>query len=193
MKLEIAHKPSFSRGQLLLRTFFGWIYIGIPHGFLLFFHGIWSAILGMITFFIVLFTGKYPKNWFDYQVALQRWNLRVSAALFNLTDEKPSFGTDGKSDTVTYDVEYPASLSRGKVLLRAIFGWAYILIPHGIALGIRYWITLLFVGIAWWVVLLTGTYPKGLFDFNVGTFRWASRLNLYWGLFTDEYPPFSGK
>jgi hypothetical protein len=193
MKLEIAHKSSYSRGQLLLRTFFGWIYIGIPHGFLLFFHTIWASILGVITFWIVLFTGKYPRNWFDYQVALQRWSLRVSAALYNLTDESPSFGTDGKSETVSYDVEYPASLSRGKVLLRMFFGWAYIFIPHGIALYFRFLVTLLFIGIAWWVVLLTGSYPKGLFDFNVGTFRWANRLSLYWGLFTDEYPPFSGK
>jgi len=193
MKLEIAHKSSYSRGQLLLRTFFGWIYIGIPHGFLLFFHTIWASILGVITFWIVLFTGKYPRNWFNYQVALQRWSLRVSAALYNLTDESPSFGTDGKSETVSYDVEYPASLSRGKVLLRMFFGWAYIIIPHGIALYFRFLVTLIFIGIAWWVVLLAGTYPKGLFDFNVGTFRWANRVSLYWGLFTDEYPPFSGK
>jgi hypothetical protein len=193
MKLEIAHQSTYSRGQLLLRTFFGWLYIVIPHYFLLCLHMIWANILAFFAFWAVLFTGKYPKNWFEYQIALKRWGLRVAAVLYNLTDEKPSFGTQGTSSSVKFDVPYPATLSRGKVLLRMFFGGIYVIIPHGFCLMFRFWITSILMGLAWWIVLFTGSYPESFHSFNVGTLRWMSRLGLYMGLFTDEYPPFSGK
>ena len=62
MKLEITHQERYSRGQLLLRTIFGLIYIDSPHSVLIFFMGIWSAILAFITFWAVLFTGRFPET-----------------------------------------------------------------------------------------------------------------------------------
>ena len=193
MRLDITHQDSYSRGELLLRTFFGWLYIGIPHGFLLFFMGIWSAILGFITFWIVLFTGNFPQSIFEYQYNLMRWNLRFNATLFNLVDGYPSFGLKGTSDKVTFELQRPEKVSQGLVLLRALFGWLYVMIPHGFCLVFRMIGSYVLMFLAWWAVLFTGKYPAKWHAFNVGTLRWVQRVNLYLGFFTDEYPPFTGK
>ncbi|HBE72966.1 MAG TPA: hypothetical protein DDW31_02570 [candidate division Zixibacteria bacterium] len=90
-------------------------------------------------------------------------------------------------------VDYPASLSRGKLLLRTFFGWAYVGIPHGICLGLMGIAAGFVMFIAWWIVLFTGKYPKGMFDFVLGYYRWGMRVGAYMGFMTDVYPPFSGK
>lgn len=193
MKLTITHQEKYSRGQLLLRLFFGWLYIGIPHFFLLFFVSIWSAILTFITFFIVLFTGKFPASIFNFQIAFNNWGLRLSATLSNLVDGYPAFFPGGKSDAVSLEVPRPEKVSRGLVILRLLFGWAYVGIPHGVCLFIREIGTLVLAFLAWWAVLFTGKYPARWHAFNVGSFRWLYRVSLYLGYFTDEYPKFSGK
>ena len=81
MKLTVSHLDKYSRGQLILRTLFGAIYIGIPHLFLIAIVGIWSAILTFITFWIVLFTGKFPESIFNFQIGFQNWILRLEATL----------------------------------------------------------------------------------------------------------------
>ena len=89
-------------------------------------------------------------------------------------------------------VEHPASLSRGTLLLKVFFGWIYVSIPHGFMLWL-YGIAVSFVTfIAFWAILFTGKYPKGMFDFVVGYMRWQFRVNAYMNLLTDQYPPFSG-
>lgn len=193
MKLTIQHQDSYSRGQLLLRTFFGFLYIVIPHMFCLFFVGIWAGILAFLAFWVVLFTGRYPKSWFDFQVKFMNWQLRVNASMIHLVDGYPAFGLSTISDNVKLEVEYPEKLSRGLVLLRLFFGFLYVLIPHMFCLYFRALATYIVIFLAWWVVLFTGNYPENWHAFNVGTARWAWRLNLYMGLFTDDYPPFSGK
>ena len=71
MKLTISHQEKYSRGELLLRTLFGYFYIMIPHGFMLAIVGIWSGILSFVTFWIVLFTGRFPESIFAFQVGYQ--------------------------------------------------------------------------------------------------------------------------
>lgn len=193
MKLNIVYQEKYSRGELLLRTLLGPIYIGIPHCFLLFFLYIWGGILNFLAFWAVLFTGVYPKGFFNYQVNLMRWQTRVVARIYNMAEGYPAFGLNGVDDKTTLEVEYPERLSRGHMLLRVIFGFFYILIPHGVALGFRMIWTSILMFLAFWAVLFTGKYPKSWFDFNVGSLRWSMRLNLYWGFMTDDYPPFSGK
>ena len=107
MKLQVTHQDSYSRGQLILRTLVGWLYIGIPHAFLLFFVGIWSAILSFITFWAVLFTGKFPESIFEFQIKLINWSLRVTAVLYNLIDGYPAFGINGTSDKATFQMDRP--------------------------------------------------------------------------------------
>lgn len=107
MKLKVKHQESYSRLELLLRFFFGFFYIIIPHAFLLIFVGIWAAILRFIAFWVVLFTGKYPKSMFEFQVGLLRWNLRLSARIYNVSDGYPAFGIKGTDEYTQFEVEYP--------------------------------------------------------------------------------------
>lgn len=190
---DIVHQDSYSRGQLLLRTFFGFFYIMIPHAFLLWFMTIASLFLGFIAWWAVLFTAKYPKSFFDFQLGLLKWSTRVSARMLNLVDGYPSFGLSGIDDRTNVHVAYPETLSRGTLLLRAFFGFIYVYIPHGICLLFRFIGLYFVVLIAWWAILIVGKYPKVMHNYVVGTFRWIMRLNIYMKFMTDKYPPFSGK
>ncbi|MGB0886478.1 MAG: DUF4389 domain-containing protein [Vicingaceae bacterium] len=193
MNFDIKRQETYSRGELLLRSFFGVFYILIPHMFVLFFLAIASMVMGFIAFWAILFTGKYPKGMFEFQVKFRLWELRVNARLLNLSDGYPAFGLDAKDDSVTFEMEYPESLSRGNLLLKAFFGFFYVLIPHIFILYFRIIGVYVVVFIAWWAVLFTGKYPKGMFDFVVGTFRWFMRLGLFMGNMSDTYPAFTGK
>jgi hypothetical protein len=190
---DIVHQEKYSRGELLLRSFFGYIYIVIPHAFLLFFMNIASAILTFVAFWIVLFTGKYPKSFFDFQVSMHRWVMRVQARILNLSDGYPGFGMNTEDNRIILNVVYPETMSQGLLLARLFFGFIYVIIPHGFCLFFRMIATYVIIFIAWWVVLITGEYPKGMHEFVVGTLRWATRVNMYMSFLTDKYPPFSGK
>jgi len=193
MKLEIKHQEKYSRGELLLRTFFGGLYIGLPHFFILFFVSIWSGILKIVAFFAVLFTAKYPKYMFEFHAGVMRWGLRLMARLYNLSDGYPAFGIKGKDENTTFEVENPEKLSRLLLIVRLLFGWLYVGIPHYFVLFFRSIATGVLMFLAWWVVLFTGKYPASFHSFNTGTIRWSMRIGLYMGFMTDKYPPFSGK
>ncbi|HLO58710.1 MAG TPA: DUF4389 domain-containing protein [Bacteroidales bacterium] len=193
MELTIKTQDRYSRLQLLLRTFFGWLYIAIPHGIILFFLGIWSAILTFVAFWIVLFTGKYPKTMFDYQVGFNRWNLRVNTAMMNLSDGYPGFGLDVQDENLNFNLEYPEKISRVLLLLRLFLGWLYVMIPHGFLLFFRTIATMVIVFISWFAVLFTGKYPAVFHEYVTGLMRWNTRVNLYIAFLTDQYPPFNGK
>ena len=193
MKLTVKHQEEYSRGELLLRSFFGAFYIALPHGFLLFFMSIWSAILQFVAFWIVLFTGKYPQSMFEFQVGLMKWNLRVTARLYNLADGYPAFGIGGADEHTDLQVEYPEKISRGLVIVRALFGLFYVMLPHMfILIFYSIWCQIL-IFVAWWIVLFTGKFPESMHETIVGLIRWQTRINLYMGYMTDAYPPFSGK
>jgi hypothetical protein len=193
MKLSVNYQESYSRGELLLRSFFGVFYIMLPHAFLLGIFGIWSAIISFISFWVILFTGRYPESFFEFNAGMQRWRLRVNARMWNLCDGYPSFGVSGTDEFTSLEIPYPESISRGLVLARIVFGIFYVIIPHAFILYFRMLWGMILMFIAWWMVLFTGNYPQGWHEFNVGTLRWATRLNLYMGFMTDEYPRFSGK
>lgn len=193
MTFDIKHAPSLSRGELLLRTFFGFIYIYLPHGFVLLFLALWGSILSLISFWVILFTGRYPQSFFEYQVNLMRWEMRVRARQFNLTDGYPAFGLSSVDPAITLEVPYPQSLSRGMLLVKAFFGFIYVIIPHAFVLFFVTLAALFIQFIGWWIILFTGQLPVGMHNFLVGFLRWGLRINLYLGNMTDEYPPFSLK
>jgi Domain of unknown function (DUF4389) len=193
MKFDIAQQESFSRSELLLRTFFGWLYITVPHTLVLFFVGIWSSILHFISWWVILFTGRYPASFFEFHVKMIAWHMRLNACTWNLFDGYPAIGTGGSHPAVALDVPYPQSLSRAKLLLRAFFGLIYVSIPHGFCLYFRLLATGVLNFLSWWCILFSGRIPENWFQFNVGTLRWMVRLNLYMANMTDDYPPFSGK
>ncbi|MEX1002571.1 MAG: DUF4389 domain-containing protein [Crocinitomicaceae bacterium] len=192
MTFDIKHQDEYSRGQLLLRAFFGVFYIMIPHGILIVLLSIGLLFVKFLTFWIILFTGKWNKGFFDYHVKMMRYQLRVQARLMNLADGYPEFGLNGTDTHTSFDITYQEDVSRGSMLLRAFFGMFYVGIPHGFILMFRM-IGVFFCNfIGFWAILFTANYPKGMFDFVVKTYRWNYRVSAYLSYLTHTYPPFSG-
>ena len=192
MKLTIKHQEKYSRGELLLRSFFGFLYILIPHAFVLMFVGLWGAILQFVAFWIVLFTGKYPESMFEFQVGLMKWNIRVMARMYNISDGYPAFGVKSSDEFTDLVVPYPEKINRGLVLVRLLFGFFYVYLPHGFILYFRSIFVFILVFISWFAVLFTANYPKNFHDWVVGQIRWQTRVSLYMMYMTDTYPPFTG-
>lgn len=192
MYLSIQHQTTYSRGELLLRTFLGWLYIYIPHGFLLLFVGLAAGFLQFVAFWVILFTGTYPEPMFQFQVKLLRWSLRVNARAYNLVDGYPAFGLEGEDDRTELNVPYPEKVNRGLTLIRLFFGIIYVGIPHGFILIFRGFYTGILMFLAWWMVLFTGEYPKRFHEWAEGLIRWQMRVSLYLMFMTDTYPAFTG-
>lgn len=192
MKLTIQHQESYSRMELLLRTFFGWIYIIIPHVFILMFVSLWGAILQFVAFWIILFTGRYPESMFEFQVGLLKWNLRLNARIYNVSDGYPAFGIKSTDENTDLVIPYPEKVSRGLMLLRLFFGIFYVYLPHMFILMFRAWFVGILTFLAWWIVLFTGKYPDFMFDWVTGQMRWQFRVSIYMMYMTDTYPPFTG-
>lgn len=192
MKLTVLHQEQYSRGELLLRILFGWLYILIPHGFIAFFVGIWAMFLQFVVFWVILFTGRYPESMFDFQMGFLRWSLRLSARVYNLADGYPAFGIKSADENTDLELPYPVKVSRSLTLLRLFFGFFYVLIPHGLILSFRAVFVGVLVFLAWWIVLFTAKYPVYIFDWVSGQLRWQYRVISYMTCMTDTYPPFSG-
>lgn len=139
------------------------------------------------TLLMILFRQKYPKWWFDWNLALSRFGMRVSAYLALMRDEYPS--TD-EEQAVHLDLVYPdvkTNLNRWLPLVK----W-FLAIPHYIILVFMGIAAVVCVIIAWFAILFTGRYPKGLFDFVLGVSRWSLRVEAYaFLMLTDKYPPFA--
>ena len=143
--------------------------------------GLWLA-----TMLMLVFRQKYPRWWFDFAHELTRFGARVGSYMGLLTDRYPS--TD-EEQSVHLEVDYPeaADLSRWLPLFKWILA-----IPHYFVLAFLGLGALLVIVIAWFAILITGRYPRALFDYVVGVGRWALRVQAYASLLvTDEYPPFS--
>jgi hypothetical protein len=194
IKYSVEYPESLSRGTLILKTLFGIFYVGIPHGIILGLYGAAVGIVHFIVFWAILFTGKFPKGMFDFIIPYLRWWLRVKSYMIMFNDKYPPFNGDENVDYPTkITVDYPENLSRGTLILKVLFGWAYVGIPHGIILmfyGIAVVITQI---ITWWSILLYAKFPKSFFDFTVSYFRWYLRVTAYMSFFTDIYPPFNGE
>jgi hypothetical protein len=146
-----------------------------------------GGILVLAPLLMILFREKYPRWWFDWNLELVRFSNRVLLYLALLDDRYPS--TDERQ-SLSLDIDYPdvpRDLNRWLVLVKWLLA-----IPH--------YIVLIFLGLgallatiaAWFVILFTGRYPRGLFDFVVGVMRWSLRVEAYaFLLATDRYPPFS--
>ena len=194
-------QPELSRWLWLVK----WLLL-IPHFVVLFFLWVAYAVVTVIAFFAILFTGRYPRGLFDFNAGVIRWTWRVDFYSYGAlgTDQYPPFTLRDVPDyPARIEIPYPASLSRGLVLVK----WWLLAIPHYIVVGLftggawiaasndhRGWgaggliaLLVLFVGVA---LLFTGRYPRSLFDFVMGLNRWAYRVLVYATLMTDAYPPF---
>lgn len=179
------------RGLWLIK----WLLI-IPHLFVLFFLAFAFFVSWIICFFAILFTKKYPKGLFDFNVGFIRWWWRVVFYAYSAlgTDKYPPFSLDPDPDyPADLSVTYPEELSRGLVLVK----WWLLAIPHYIIVGIfaggnesigLIGVLVIIVAI---VLLFTGKYPDSLFKLIIALNRWVYRVAIYAALMTDKYPPFS--
>ena len=200
--------PNLSRGLWLVK----WL-LAIPHYVVLAF--LWLAFfaLTVVAFFAILFTGRYPRAIFDFNVGVLRWTWRVAFYSYSAlgTDRYPPFSLGPEPGyPARLDVAYPERLSRGLVLVK----WWLLAIPHylvvsifggGWSFGAWWWwrwgghhwfgwsggLIGLLVLIAAVSLLFTGRYPRDVFRFVLGMNRWSYRVLAYAALMRDEYPPFS--
>jgi hypothetical protein len=154
----------------------------------------WPMFLVGITLFgptllMILFRQKYPRWWFDWNLELTRFTTRVNVYLSLMRDEYPSVDEE---QAVHLELDYPDAardLNRWMPLVKWLLA-----IPHYIVLAVLGVAAFVCVVIAWFAIIFTGRYPRGLFDFVLGVHRWGLRVGAYmWLLITDKYPPFSLK
>jgi hypothetical protein len=148
--------------------------------------GITSGLF-VATVLMILFRQRYPRWWFDFALELTRFGARVCAYLALLTDQYPSTVDE---QSVHLDIDYPdveRDLNRWLPLVKWLLA-----IPHFVVLLFLTIGAVIAVVLAWFSILITGRYPRGLFDFVVGVGRWGLRVQAYTLLLvTDRYPPFS--
>ena len=176
--------------------------LAIPHVLVLVFLWTGFVVLSLVAFVAILFTGRYPRTIFDYNVGVLRWTWRVGYYSYSAlgTDRYPPFTLDEVPDYPAHlTIDYPDHLSRGLVLVK----WWLLAIPHylvvGFFLGGGLWaadryggpgLIGVLVAIAGILLLFTGRYPASIFDLVLGMNRWALRVAAYAGGMTDQYPPF---
>jgi hypothetical protein len=207
VRVDASLDPSLSRGLWLVK----WLLL-IPHVVVLFFLWVAFLVVGVIAFFAILFTGRYPRALFDFNVGVLRWSWRVHYYGYWAlgTDRYPPFTLADVPDYPAHlSVPYPDRLSRGLIFVKWLLAVPHYLVlavfvGGGLWLGTRggtddAWddaanagvsLVGLLVLIAAVVLLFTGRYPKPLYDFVMGMDRWALRVAAYTALMTDRYPPF---
>lgn len=182
---DVEYPERLSRWKIFVK----WL-LAIPQFIIVYLLGAVNSVLIFVAFFAVLFTKKWPRGLFDFSLMIQRWTFNTYAyALLLLRDEYPPFSGDSGEYPLTLEVEYREDLSRWMIFVKWLLA-----IPHFLVLVFLVIVAYFAVLIAFFAILFTGRYPRGLFDFVVGTARWAVRVNAYaFWFMTDRYPPFSLK
>lgn len=146
-----------------------------------------GAVFFLPTLLMILFRQKYPRWWFNFNLELARFQTRVGTYFLLLRDEYPSTDED---QAVHLEIDFPDAkrdLNRWLPLVKWLLA-----IPHYVVLFFLSIAAIVVVIVAWFAILFTGRYPRGLFDFEVGVQRWWLRVSAYaFLLVTDRYPPFS--
>ncbi|HEX6853709.1 MAG TPA: DUF4389 domain-containing protein [Streptosporangiaceae bacterium] len=204
VRVEASLDAPLSRGLWLIK----WLLL-VPHYVVLLFLWLAFAVLSVVAFFAILFTGRYPRAIFQFNVGVLRWTWRVQYYAIGGfgTDKYPPFSlADDPAYPAHLDIDHPERLSRGLVLVK----WWLLAIPH-------YFIVSLFTGSGLWltwdlgrsdiswsgagligimaliaavILMVTGEYPRQIFSLVLGLNRWVLRVAAYAGLMTDTYPPF---
>ncbi len=200
LRLEGHLDPGLSRWQWLVKWF-----LAIPHFVVVSLLWVAFVVLTVVAFFAILFTRRYPRSIFEFNVGVLRWTWRVSYYATSAlgTDRYPPFTLGAADYPATLDVDYPEHLSRGLVLIKSwllalpqlvIVAFLTATWSFGQRDGAGYLVSggllglLVFVGAL--ILLFKGRYPPRLHDLVVGINRWVYRVIVYVALMTDQYPPF---
>jgi hypothetical protein len=171
---EIAYPAELNRWLPLVK----WL-LAIPHFIALFFVGIGA-------FFVVLFTGRWPRGAFDFVVGALRWYYRVLAYFHLMTDAYPPFSlADDPDYPLRLNVDYPEHIDNWRPLVQWLLAIPYLWIA-----GVLYWLTGVLTVVAFFTVLFTKRIPRGVFELMVPGMRWVLRGDAYAYFMTDRYPPF---
>ena len=181
LQLDVQYPERSSRLLIFVKML-----LAIPHLAALYAIGALAGFVTLIAWFAILFTGRYPRGMWDFAVGFFRWSANVQAYILLLRDEYPPFSMDEGRYPVRLTLAYPEHLSRAKIF----FKWLLI-IPNFVVLYLVMLGAMAATVAAWFVILFTGRYPRGMFDFVVGAMRWMMRVNVYLYLLTDHYPPFT--
>jgi hypothetical protein len=212
MAYPVTLKVEFPKRLSRLTTFFR-IFMLIPQVFVFLFVSIAAWVIIFLSWWAILFTGRYPGVFFNFVTWQFRWGTRLTGYAFLLADRYPPFsGREERGYPVVLRVETPGELSRLTTFFRFPLvpmpsftmgkGWGIQWQPGGgMPMTIPHIIVLYFISIAacvilflsWWAIVFTGRYPRTFFDFIVWWFRWQTRLSGYAYLLTDKYPPFTGR
>lgn len=193
VRFEVDYPEAPSRGLALLGVlFFLKALLLIPHIIVLYLLGIAGFIVFYIGYWAVLVTGRYPEGLFAFVLGVQRWSTRTDSWMYGTVDRYPPFSLSDVDYPARLEVDYPEAPSRGLALLGVLLLIkGLLLIPHIIVLYALGLVSFVVVYIAYWAVLITGRYPRGMFDLVVGARRWSYRANAWLVGFTDRYPPFT--
>ncbi|HEV3353875.1 MAG TPA: DUF4389 domain-containing protein [Acidimicrobiales bacterium] len=145
-----------------------------------------AFVMAVVAWFAIIFASRHPRGLWDFIAYYMRWRVRVAAYMALFRDDYPPFGDEPYP--ISYDVAFPEDAERDRLSVGLRFLY---IIPHVIVLLfllIAWGVTSV---IAWFAILFTGSYPKGLYEFGVGVMRWEIRVESYALLMRDEYPPFS--
>ena len=168
----------------------------IPHVFVLVFLWVAFFVLTVTAFFAIIFTGRYPRGIFDFNVGVLRWTWRVGFYSYNAlaTDRYPPFSLSSRDYPANLEVEYPERFSRGRVLIK----WWLLAAPHYLIVGFfQGGSGVSGLGLVTWLALFGAVrllfnrqYPGDIFELVLGFNRWSLRVVAYAALMTDKYPPF---
>ena len=179
--LEISYPSELNRWLPLVK----WL-LAIPHFIALFFVGIGAFFALIYAFFVVLFTGRWPRGAFDFVVGTVRWANRVLAYYHLMTDAYPPFSLDDDPDyLVRVNIEYPDQITKWRPLVQWLLA-----IPYLIVAGVLYYLTAIMTIVAFFTVLFTKQIPRGVLELMVPGLRWNLRGSAYAYFMTERYPPF---
>lgn len=168
-----------------LTTFFR-LFMAIPQFIVVYLLLMAMGLITILSWFAILFTGKYPKSFFDFAAGVMRWQANVWAYIALLRNEYPPFSLEPGEYPVMLDIPLAERQSRFRLFVRA-----FAIIPNYIVLQFVLYGWFFTTFLSWWMILFSGRYPRGLFKFSVGVLRWQQRQFAYVYLLRDEYPPYS--